>query len=521
MQKNNVLRSVKYGVLFSILIMILTFLVRKYFIESFGEELTGYYLLINQLIGYLNLAELGLSTASVYLFFKPLNSGDKNEIALFFNVIKRIYKIIAVLIFILGGGIAAILPLLVKENIEWQNIYVPWALFVLSTSLSYLYSAETVLLTADEKLYVVKLITGISRIVCFTIQIIILKTSDSFILFSSIEIVYAVFQLYLFKRYVLKKYDLQLCYNVNTPEITNLIRKSVLSEIKKTFVHKVSGVLIFNTDYVIISVFIGLSTITIYSSYLMFIQATAIILATIVAPLGASIGNILHRTNINTAYSRFNVINCYFFLLATVGGIIYNNTSTDLVQLWMGGNVMFTHDIVTLLAINFFCLVARSAVDIFKVSFGYMSDIHLPIIEGISNLLLSIILVKYYGIKGVIYGTIFSNLLIIMLVRPWYLYINAFKVGTVIFIRDHFRLWLTSLFFSFIVYKGCDRVIFNSINEFITSKYSGYNSFVTLITKQAAFSIVTLIIVFFFYIIIFPELFKHIISFRKKSKNNG
>ncbi|HCQ6558974.1 TPA: hypothetical protein OL568_001779, partial [Citrobacter freundii] len=81
MQKNNVLRSVKYGVLFSILIMILTFLVRKYFIESFGEELTGYYLLINQLIGYLNLAELGLSTASVYLFFKPLNSGDKNEIA--------------------------------------------------------------------------------------------------------------------------------------------------------------------------------------------------------------------------------------------------------------------------------------------------------------------------------------------------------------------------------------------------------------------------------------------------------
>ncbi|HCQ6562296.1 TPA: hypothetical protein OL568_005221, partial [Citrobacter freundii] len=226
----------------------------------------------------------------------------------------------------------------------------------------------------------------------------------------------------------------------------NLIRKSVLGEIKKTFVHKVSGVLIFNTDYVIISMFIGLSTITIYSSYLMFIQATAIILATIVAPLGASIGNFLHRTNINTAYSRFNVINCYFFLLATVGSIIYNNTSTDLVQLWMGSDVMFTHDIVTLLAINFFCLVARSAVDIFKVSFGYMSDIHLPIIEGISNLLLSIILVKYYGIRGVIYGTIFSNLLIIMLVRPWYLYINAFKVGTVIFIRDHFRLWLTSLF---------------------------------------------------------------------------
>ncbi|EHX9014790.1 hypothetical protein K3667_003674, partial [Escherichia coli] len=65
-------RSVKYGIVFSIVIMILTFIVRQCIINSFGENLTGYYLLINQLVGYLNLAELGLTTASVYLLFKPL-----------------------------------------------------------------------------------------------------------------------------------------------------------------------------------------------------------------------------------------------------------------------------------------------------------------------------------------------------------------------------------------------------------------------------------------------------------------
>lgn len=46
-------RSVKYGIVFSLVIMILTFIVRQCIINSFGENLTGYYLLINQLVGYL------------------------------------------------------------------------------------------------------------------------------------------------------------------------------------------------------------------------------------------------------------------------------------------------------------------------------------------------------------------------------------------------------------------------------------------------------------------------------------
>ncbi|ECI3443349.1 hypothetical protein DMM05_10145, partial [Salmonella enterica subsp. houtenae] len=113
MRAKTVFRSVKYGMAFSIIIMILTFFVRKFFIESFGSELTGFYLLMNQLIGYLNLAELGLTTASIYLFFKPINSGSKNEIILFFYVIKKIYDLIAFSILVLGIFIAVLLPILV------------------------------------------------------------------------------------------------------------------------------------------------------------------------------------------------------------------------------------------------------------------------------------------------------------------------------------------------------------------------------------------------------------------------
>ncbi|ASO10005.1 hypothetical protein LFZ92_08705 [Salmonella enterica subsp. salamae serovar 57:z29:z42] len=516
MLATTVFRSVKYGIVFSIIIMILTFFVRKFFIESFGTELTGFYLLMNQLIGYLNLAELGLTTASIYLFFKPINSGSENEIILFFYVIKKIYKVIAFSILILGIFIAALLPILVTDDINWYNIYIPWVIFVISTALSYLYSAETVLLTASEKLYIVKIISGISRTACFLIQILILKNDGSFILFCTIEILYVGIQYYLFRNYVSKLHGKSIYKKVKDKSLINDIKKNITNEIKKTFVHKMSGVLIFNTDYIIISLFIGLSTITIYSSYLMFIQAVAIILSTIVAPLGASIGNYLHRTNIHVAYRKFNIINIGFFALATVACVIYNNSSTNLVQMWMGNSVMFPSDVVILLAINLFCLIARSAVDVFKVAFGYMSDIHLPLIEGFANLLFSLILVNFYGVKGVIYGTIFSNIAIIMMARPLYLYIYAFKLGAKKFVKDHYRLWIITILFLLIIYKGYDKCLYILINKIAFTQWDINNTLVHFLINQFIFLIVTSIVTSFVYLLFFPKLFLVIISFLRK-----
>lgn len=153
----------------------MTFWVRKVFFDTLGTELTGYYLLINQMLGFLNLAELGLGTASTYLLFKPLNDNDNLKLATAIQAIKNIYSIIQKVIFGLGLLIAVLLPFIVKSQIDIYYLYIPWILFVLSTALSYSFSAESILLTADQKVYYIRIINGSGRVLCFLFQIIALK----------------------------------------------------------------------------------------------------------------------------------------------------------------------------------------------------------------------------------------------------------------------------------------------------------------------------------------------------------
>lgn len=442
MRTASVIKSFKYGLFFSITIMVMTFFVRKVFFDTLGSALTGYYLLINQLLGFLNLAELGLGTASTYLLFKPLHEKDNLRLSVIFSAIRKIYRLVQLAIMIIGLAIAFALPFIVKNSIDLIDLYIPWILFVAATVISYSYSSESILLSADQKLHYVRIINGVGRITCFSVQILLLKFGFGFILFSIIELLSNILQMFFFKKVVNRQYVLKKIPHADTHVD---IKKSITQELKKTFIHKVSGVLIFNTDYLIISFFLGLTFVTSYSSYIMLIQAVAFLITTISAPLNAALGNYLHDKGNTAAYNKFRKINAFFFFLATLFTFVYFVSVNDFIRLWLGESVLLQEKAVMLISINCFFLIARSAVDIFKVAYGYMSDIHLPILEGTLNLILSLILVKFAGIEGVIIGTIISNLIIIMLARPYYLYKHAFELCYDKLVKDYLIIWLPAL----------------------------------------------------------------------------
>lgn len=450
MRRENVIKSFKYGLFFSVLIMVMTFFVRKVFLDELGSELTGFYLLINQLLGFINLAELGLGTASTYLLFKPLHKKDNTELSIIISTIRDLYKKIQLLVLIIGFAIAFFLPFIVKDKLQYLELYIPWVLFVLATTLSYSYSSESILLSADQKLHYVRVINGLGRVISFSLQILSLKLGYGIIVFSIIELTSNILQLLLFKNIVKKQYHLK---SIKNKEETTIFRKEIFTELKKTFIHKISGVLIFNTDYLLVSFFLGLAYVTSYSSYIMIIQALSFLITTVSAPLSAALGNYLHDKGGEATYKKFLQVNVFFFLCASVVSIVFYFVVNDVITLWLGKSVLLANESVLLISVNCFFLISRSAVDIFKVSYGYMSDIHLPLIEGVANLIISLILIKYMGINGVIIGTIFSNVVIIMIVRPYYLYKYGFKLDLNTFLKDYFLSWVPAIiavFFCFI-----------------------------------------------------------------------
>jgi len=62
------------------------------------------------------------------------------------------------------------------------------------------------------------------------------------------------------------------------------------------------------------------------------------------------------------------------------------------------------------------------ALDVIKNASGEFGDIALPILEGTINIIVSIILVNKVGLAGVVIGTVTSNIFIICLAKPAYLF---------------------------------------------------------------------------------------------------
>ncbi|EAU0287689.1 hypothetical protein KU731_22165, partial [Salmonella enterica subsp. enterica serovar Give] len=102
MFRNKVALGSQIGLFTSVLILITNFFLRSYFVKVYGSDLTGYYLLVVQLMGVLNLAELGISTALTYILFKPLHRKENSELRQLYFIIKKIYHFIALGILVIG-----------------------------------------------------------------------------------------------------------------------------------------------------------------------------------------------------------------------------------------------------------------------------------------------------------------------------------------------------------------------------------------------------------------------------------
>lgn len=102
---NRTLQSIKnarVSLFFSILILILGFFSRKILIDCLGAEVLGLNTTATNLLGFLNLAELGISGAISYTLYTPLFQKDYETVNEIVAVQGWLYRRIAYIV--LAGG---------------------------------------------------------------------------------------------------------------------------------------------------------------------------------------------------------------------------------------------------------------------------------------------------------------------------------------------------------------------------------------------------------------------------------
>ncbi|UYI80112.1 MAG: oligosaccharide flippase family protein [Fusobacterium varium] len=403
----------------TIIISLFSFVLNKYFANYMGIEKLGLMKLFTQIMAYLNLVDMGIASASTYALYEPLYKKNVERISIIINTITILYNKIFFFILIIGLLINPAIPFFIKDNTFSKEIYLYWSLYVINTAITYLFIKYSILFTANQEFLYVRMIQGMNKIFYQILQIVVIIKIQSFFLFILLLILDNMTQ-YIFYKYHYKKYYSHI---IKTHEKD----KNIGENLKNLFWHKIAGLIVFNTDLILISKFISLEVVGIYASYQMIEQMILTILGIILNVLRPMIGKYIAVHTKEEIYNYWKKLNMLFLLISIIFSCCAYYLINEFVSLWLGEKFILSNITVLLICINLFIRCFRGITDIFKDGSGFFDDIHLPIAEATINFGSSLILVFYLGLNGVIIGTILSNVLIICIAKPLLVFKRCFN----------------------------------------------------------------------------------------------
>lgn len=439
---------------------ILSFVARTIFIKTLGELYLGVNGLLTNILSMLSLAELGVSAAISYSLYKPLAENNKEQISALMSFYKKVYNIVGCVIAVGGCILYLFLDKLIPEYKDLPNISIIYFLYLINTVSTYFVAYKEILITADQKYYKLTKINVTFTVLLYILQIIGLLIFKNFIVYLLIQFTTQILQKVFTNRFITKNYS-DIDYNSKTkiePEAYNLIKKNV----KATFFHKIGDYCINGTDNIIISSFINVVTVGLYSNYTTIITMVNTIITMVYNNLTASVGNLLVKDK-EKSLGVFLKLDFLAFMLYGFSSVILLGAINPFIQIWIGEKYVMHYITTILICFNFFFSGTRLASYVVKTAAGLQyADKFVPIIQSAINLVVSIALVQFWGIDGVIIGTIASSILP-CLYRPYVIYKNVFK--------SKLRPYMIKYYFKYIIVTIINIGIIAFINNYI--KFSG------------------------------------------------
>ena len=447
--------------------IVMNFIARVVFLRILTAEYLGLNGLFTNILSMLSLMELGVGTAMTFSLYKPLATSDKEKIKSLMNLYRKSYIIIGILVLVIGIGITPLLPYFIDEVPKInENINLIYILFVINTAISYFYSYKRSLISSDQKRYIATAYRYIFYCLLNIMQIIILLLTKNYIWYLITQIIFTFAENVAISKKADKLYPYLKEKNINKleKEDTEKIKKNVVAMIG----HKIGGIIVGGTDNIILSKFVGLVEVGIYSNYYLIINALNVIIGQVFTAITASVGNLVATTNKQKVYDIFKKVFFLDFWLYAFSSICLLVLFNRFITIWIGNEYLFSMDIVLILVINFYITGMRKAFLTFRDATGlYWADRYKPFAESIINIIASIILVKMLGTIGVFIGTFISTITTCFWVEPYILYKYEFGLSIIPFLKKYILYTILMIIAGIITVALCNLIKITGIIGFI------------------------------------------------------
>ncbi len=438
--------NAEVNIIFYFLTLFLAFFSRKIFLDNLGAEFIGLTGTLGNILGYLNLAELGITASIGYFLFKPLQTNDRQKIQDILSVLGYLYNWIGSII--LGGGILVSLffPLIfAKSVLSLGIIYFAFYSILGSSLIGYFINYRQILLSADQKNYLVAIYYQSANIVKIILQIFLAYTYKNLFVWVAVEFLFGIFGCIILNWKINKEYP---WLKVNKKQGKLLLKDypEIITKTKQVFIHKIKDFVLVKSDELFIFLFVSLKMVAFYGNYIIIISKLISLFAAVTRSVGASVGNLVaegNKPNMMKVFWEYTTIQ--HAIAATLSFSLYSFIEPFIAH-WLGAEYIMDHRILILLIIYIYITNSRNSVDSFNYAHGLYADVWSAWAELIINVSITIVCGLKWGIIGILLGKIVSLFAIVVLWKPYYLFTAGFKEPVSIYWKGALRNYAISAF---------------------------------------------------------------------------
>lgn len=454
----NTYRNTAWGLIHRITTLLGPFAIKTIIIRRLGIEYNGLSSLFTSILTVLNLANLGFSSSLVFMMYRAVVEDDMDSFCALLRYFRKVYKYVGIVILMLGLTLMPFLPHLVRGSYPADiNLYLLFIIYLAETVLGYLmFAYNEAVFSAYQRNDIILKISTVRFIVQYVLQCTVLLIFANYYLYAILLPIMVIPNNIALYKVARREFPEITCRGT----LDEGTKKSIYHRVITLFGHKVGSAVLVSIDSILISAFLNLVTLSIYSNYYYIITAVNAIIEIVTNGSIAGIGNKLMTDSREDNYRTFMMMNYGWVALVGGSAACMVGMYQPFIKIWAGPEYLLSNPLMLLIVFYFYSWMFRIMLLTYRDAAGlWTRDWLKPYVGMAVNLAGSIAMVLITkSIVGVLIPTIFVFFFIYF---PWETW-AVFKFQFVRKPREYLRKMLVwsalVLGICIVVFFLCNRV---------------------------------------------------------------
>lgn len=394
------------SVVLQITILIFGLITPRLMIEFYGSELNGLVTSAKQITSYMKYLELGITSSLVFSLYQPLAYEDYTHINPLLSRTKKEYNKIS---FFYTFGvilIALIYPLFLKSNFPYEFLMLQIFLIGLFGAMDfYTLSKFRVLLTADQREYILNIATLIWTILYNLLSIFLIISKQSILIVIVVPTILLPVRSILLSIYVKKKYP-KINFNAKQSKIKMPFRLDA-------FLSGLSNSLNLSLPIIVLSLMVSLEMASVYSVYSMIFIGIGGVLNVFTTGMSSAFGNMFAKGEKQTFIKNINFFEFVLYMFITVLLSSTLSLIIPFIKIYTKGivDVNYVYPIIGLL-FTVWCVIYTTKIPneiVISATGNWKLGRHIYILQIILLAIGTGVFGYFLGINGILLGLIVSS----------------------------------------------------------------------------------------------------------------